>query len=70
MTQPPQQDVDHDVYTFGLPQLVAAKRKLAEDGVVALFLGFGQYKVSTCLAFLACGLFVWTGGGWSCLPLI
>ena len=38
-------DVDHDVYTFGLPQLAAAKRKLADDGVIALFLGFGQYKV-------------------------
>ena len=39
------QDVDHDVYVFGLPQLAGSKRKLAQDGVIALFLGFGQYRV-------------------------
>ena len=59
--------MDHDVYTFGLPQLVAAKRKLAEDGVVALFLGVGQYKVSVLVLFLACGLFGWMIV--ACLPL-
>lgn len=41
------QDVDHDVYVFGLPQLAAAKRKLADGGVIALFLGYGQYRVRT-----------------------